>query len=73
MAALRPLGELVEKQWVLQEFHLALDRALRWPLVLVVHSLGGRHVIIQYGGGGRSSPSKSYRISFFIISQFLCH
>ena len=36
-------------------------------------ALGGRSIIIQYGGGGRSSPSKSCRISFFIISQFLCH
>ena len=38
-------------------------------------ALGGRRVIIQNGGGVRSSPSKSCRISFFffIISQFLCH
>ena len=35
--------------------------------------LGGRCVIIQYGEGVRSSPSKSCRISFLIISQFLCH
>ena len=35
-------------------------------------ALGGRRVIIQYGGGVRSSPSKSCRISFFIINQFLC-
>ena len=36
-------------------------------------ALGGRQVIIQHGGEVRSSPSKSCRISFFIISQFLCH
>ena len=36
-------------------------------------ALGGGRIIIQYGGGGRSSLSKSCRISFFIISQFLCH
>ena len=36
-------------------------------------ALGGRRVIIQHGGGVRSSPSKSCRISFFIISQLLCH
>ena len=28
-------------------------------------ALGGKRVIIQYGGGVRSSPSKSCRISFF--------
>ena len=32
-------------------------------------ALGGRYGIIQYGGGVRSSPSKSH----FIFSQFLCH
>ena len=31
-------------------------------------ALGGRRVIIQHGGGVRSSPSKSCRISFFIIA-----
>ena len=36
-------------------------------------TLGGRRVIIQHGGGVRSSPSKSCRISFFIVSQLLCH
>ena len=36
-------------------------------------ALGGRRVIIQYGGRVRSPPSKSCRTSFFIISQFLCH
>ena len=36
-------------------------------------ALGGRRVIIQYGGGFRLSSSKSCRISCFIISQFLCH
>ena len=35
-------------------------------------ALGGRRVIIQYGRGVRSSPSKSCRISFlFIQSIFL--
>ena len=36
-------------------------------------ALGGRSIIIQYGGGVRSSLSKSCRISFIIISHFLCH
>ena len=37
MAALRIPGELVEEQPLLQELHLALDRALRRPPVLVKH------------------------------------
>ena len=36
-------------------------------------ALGGRRIIIQHGGGVRSSLPKSCRISFFILSQFLCH
>ena len=35
VAALWPPGELVEEQRLLQELHLAPDRALRWPRVLV--------------------------------------
>ena len=50
VAALRPRGELAEEQRLLQELHLALDRALRRPPVLVEHWAGGR-IIIQYGGG----------------------
>ena len=52
--------------------HLAQDGALRWPPVLVEHWARG-HIDIQYRGGVRSSPSKTCRISFFIISQCLCH
>ena len=37
MVGLQSLGELVEEQQLLQELHLALDRALRWPPVLVEH------------------------------------
>ena len=72
VAALRTPGELVEDQWLLQELHLALD----WGIKAASGpggALGGRSVIIWYAGGVRSSPSKSCRISFFIISQFLCH
>ena len=70
MAALRTPGELVEEQWLLQELGPGLGiKATSGP----GGALGGRRVIIQYGGGGRSSPSKSCRISYFIISQFLCH
>ena len=47
----------MEEQQLLQELHLALDRAVRWPLVLVEHWAGGS-VIIQYGGGaGHPSPN----------------
>ena len=35
MAALQSLAELVEEQRLLQELYLALDWAVRWPLVLV--------------------------------------
>ncbi|OWK01921.1 hypothetical protein Celaphus_00018970, partial [Cervus elaphus hippelaphus] len=37
VAALRPVGELVEEQRLLQEIHLAVDQALRQPPVLVEH------------------------------------
>ena len=37
MVGLQSLGELVEEQQLLQELHLALDRALRRPPVLVEH------------------------------------
>ena len=50
LGALRPLGEPAEEQRLLQELHLAMDRALRWPLILVERWGGGR-IIIQYGGG----------------------
>ena len=36
-AALRTPGELAEEQWLLQKLHLALDRALRRPPVVVEH------------------------------------
>ena len=48
---------------LLQEPHLALDRALRRPLVLVEHWADGR-VIIQYGGGAghpHPNPARSQR------------
>ena len=63
VAALRPPGELVEEEWLLQELYLALDWALRQPLVLVEHWAGGC-VIIQYGGGAGHpcpNPARSQR------------
>ena len=57
LGALRPLGEPAEEQRLLQELHLALDRALRRPPALVEHC-AGRHVVILYGGGaGHPSPN----------------
>ena len=64
MAALRTPGKLAEEQWLLRPG--SGIKAASSPGEV----LGGRHVIIQHGGGVRSSPSKSCRISFFIISQF---
>ena len=64
VAALPLPEELAEELRLLQELHLALDRALRWPPVLVEHRAAGC-VIIQYGaglGGGRSSSSISFQI-----------
>ena len=62
MAALRPPGELAEEeQRLLQELHLALDQALRWPLVLVEHweaSVSSSSSM----GEGMSSSSKSCQI-----------
>ena len=57
VAALRPLGELVEKQWVLQELHLALDRALRRPLVLVEHWVAGASLSSMGEGSGHPRPN----------------
>ena len=63
VGALRPPGELVEAQRLLQELHLALDQALRRPLVLVEY-WASRRVIIQYGGGTghpHPNPARSQR------------
>ena len=71
VAALPLPEELAEELRLLQELHLALDRALRWPPVLVEHRAAGC-VIIQYGGGAdhihpnpvRSRREKGYRRVF---------
>ena len=70
-AALQTPGELAEEQWPLQKLHLALDRALRRPPVVVEHWEAGMSLSSMAEGSGHLS--KSCRISFFIISQFLCH
>ena len=68
-AALQTPGELAEEQRLLQELHLALDRALRWPWVLAVgtssSSMGeGQVILVQIlpdprgrWGIGVSSPA----------------
>ena len=61
MAALPPLGELAEEQRLLQELHLALDQALRWPLVLVEH-WEASVLSSSSMGEGMSSLSKSCQI-----------
>ena len=76
VTALPPLGGLAEEQRLLQELHLALDRALRRPLVLVEHwaagtslsSMGeGRVILVQIlsdprgrRGIGVSSPASQH-------------
>ena len=56
-AALRSLGELVEEQWLLQELHLALDWALRWPPVLVEHWEAGASLSSVEEGSGHPRPN----------------
>ena len=72
--ALLSLGELVEEQRLLQELHLALHWALRWPLVLVEHWAVGVSSSIMGEGTGDPHPNLVEFLFFFlIISQFLCH
>ena len=61
-------GKLAEEQRLLQELHVALDRALRRPLVLVEH--WGAGASSSSMGEGSSSPSKSCRISFLSLVNF---
>ena len=48
-AALRTPGELAEEQWLLQKLHWPWIKAASGP----GEALGGRHIIIQLGGGVR--------------------
>ena len=69
--ALLSLGELVEEQRLLQELHLALHWALRWPLVLVEHWAVGVSSSIMGEGTGDPHPNLVEFLFFFlIISQF---
>ena len=54
MVALRSPGELAEEQRLLQEVHLALDQALRQPLVLV--ELWEADVSLSSMGEGSGHP-----------------
>ena len=56
-AALRTPGELVEEQCLLQELHLALDGALRWPPVLVEHWEAGASLSSMGEGSGHPCPN----------------
>ena len=58
MAALQTPGELVGEQWQLQELHLALDWAVRQPLVLVEHWVaeGSLSSMQDRGGHPRTNP-----------------
>ena len=57
MVALRPPGELLEEQWLLQELHLALDQALRQPPVLVEHWEAGASLSSMGEGSGHPRPN----------------
>ena len=56
-AALRPPGELAEEQRLLQEIHLALDQALRRPLILVKHWEAGASLSSMGEGSGHPRPN----------------
>ena len=57
MAALQTPGELVEEQWLLQELHITLDRALRRPPVLVEHWEAGVSLSSMGEGSGHPRPN----------------
>ena len=57
MVALQSPGELVEEQQLLQELHLALDRALRQPPVLVEHWEAGASLSRVGEGSGHPHPN----------------
>ena len=57
MVALRTPGKLVEAQQLLQELHLALDRALKWPPVLVEHWVAEASLSSMGEGGGHPRPN----------------
>ena len=53
----------MEEPWLLQELHLALDWALRWPLVLVEHWEAGTSLSSMGEGSDhpRPNPARSQR------------
>ena len=57
MVALRSPGELAEEQRLLQEVHLALDQALRQPLVLVELWEAGASLSSMGEGSGHPHPN----------------
>ena len=69
--ALRAPGELVEEQWLLQELHLALDQALRWPPVLVKQWEAGASSSSMEEGSGHPHPNP-VEFPFFLSSVNFC-
>ena len=65
MAALQTPGELVEEQWLLQELHITLDRALRRPPVLVEHWEAGASLSSMGEESGHPRPNP---IEFSVLS-----
>ena len=55
--SLRSPGERAEEQRLLQELHLALDRILQWPLVLVEHWAVGASSYRMWEGAGHPHPN----------------
>ena len=66
-AALRTPGELAEQR-LLQKLHLALDRALRRPLVLVKHWEAGVSLSSMGEESGHPRPNSSQTFFYFSFS-----
>ena len=75
VAALRPREELAEEQRLLQELHLALDWAVRRPLVLVEHWEAGLSLSSMGEGSSHPRPNPEEfpflsSVNFFAITIF---
>ena len=70
MAALRSPGELAAEQQLLQELHLALDRALRQPLVPMEHWAVGMSSSSMGEGASHPHPNP-VELLFYHLSIFM--